>query len=275
MEWSKLKNVILLMLVCVNLILLLLVGSQASQNLRYQKETREAAQAVLEQGGITFAPEQFPADQSLPVVTVARDRSGEAGVAAALLGEVTLEGESEVRPRYSGPGGTAEFSMNGSFTVILQPGTWTRESGQDYEEASQTCLEAMGFTGTLEQANLNGSEKALTYCQNWENTPLFSCSVSLHWQEDNLIRVEGQWLEGSAVSSSSEELLTATTALVRFLAGINEGGYVCSRIDEMTFGYLSGSTTTLQVQLTPVWRFITDTGTYYIDAVTGAFTPLE
>lgn len=275
MEWSKLKNVILLMLVCVNLILLLLVGSQASRNFRYQEDTRQAAQAVLEQGGIAFEPERFPDDLSLPVLTVTRDRSDEADVAAALLGQVSLQGQSEVRPRYSGPGGTAEFSMNGSFTVVLQPGTWTRESGQSYEAASQACLDAIGFTGTLERADVNGSGSTLTYCQRWENTPLFSCSVTLYWQEDDLIRVEGQRLAGTVTSSSRDELLAATTALVRFLAGINEGGYVCSRIDEMTSGYLSGSSTTLQVQLTPVWRFVTDTGTYYIDAVTGAFTPLE
>ena len=144
MEWSKLKNVILLMLVCVNLILLLLVGSQASRNFRYQEDTRQAAQAVLEQGGIAFEPERFPDDLSLPVLTVTRDRSDEADVAAALLGQVSLQGQSEVRPRYSGPGGTAEFSMNGSFTVVLQPGTWTRESGQSYEAASQACLDAIG-----------------------------------------------------------------------------------------------------------------------------------
>ena len=141
MEWSKLKNVILLMLLCVNIILLLLVGSQASQDKRYQAETRQAAQAVLEQGGIDFTLDEFPDDLALSVTTVTRDRTGEAGIAAALLGEVTLEGESEVRPRYSGPGGVAEFSMNGSFTITLTPGTWRLESDQDYESSSQACLE--------------------------------------------------------------------------------------------------------------------------------------
>ena len=65
MEWSKLKNVILLMLLCVNIILLLLVGSQASQDKRYQAETRQAAQAVLEQGGIDFTLDEFPDDLAL------------------------------------------------------------------------------------------------------------------------------------------------------------------------------------------------------------------
>ncbi len=275
MEWSKLKNVILLMLLCVNAILLLLVGSQAGQDSRYQAETRQAARAVLEQGGISFALDEIPDDLTLPVTTVTRDRSGEAGIAAALLGEVTPEGESEVRPRYTGPGGTAEFSMNGSFIITFTPGTWTLEEGQAYEDASQACLDAMGFTGALSDLSRNGDETVLTYCQSWEGAPLFSCSVRLHWQGSDLIQVEGQRLDGTAAPASGKTLLSTPTILVRFLAGINEGGYVCSRIDAMDSGYLFTGNTTRQVQLTPVWRFVTDTGTYYVNAVSGEFTPLE
>lgn len=275
MEWSKLKNVILLMLLCVNLILLLLVGCQASQDLRYQTETRQAAQAVLEQGGISFTLDEVPDDLALPVITVTRSRSGEADIAAALLGEVTLQGESEVRPRYSGPGGTAEFSMNGSFTISLSSGTWTLEEGQTHAASSQACLDAMGFAGTLSDTVQVGEETILTYAQSWEGTPIFSCTLRLHWQGDTLIRVEGQRLDGSVSASAAKSLLSTPTVLVRFLAGINEGGYVCSRIDAMDGGYLFASNSTQQVQLTPVWRFITDTGTYYVNAFTGEFSPLE
>lgn len=275
MEWTKLKNVILLMLLCVNGILLLLVGSQASQDLRYQAETRQAAQAVLEQGGISFTLDEIPNDLLLPVTTVTRDRSGEAEIAAALLGEVALQGESEVRPRYSGPGGTAEFSMNGSFTIALLPGTWTLAEGQTYEASSQACLEVLGFTGTLSDTVQSGEETILTYTQGWEGSPLFSCTVRLHWQGEALLRVEGQRLDGSVSASVSKALLSTPTVLVRFLAGINEGGYVCSRIDAMDAGYLFASNSTQQVQLMPVWRFVTDTGAYYVNAVTGEFSPLE
>lgn len=274
MEWSKLKNVILLMLVCVNLILLLLVGTQASQDRRYREETRQAALEVLQRGGITYALEEIPEDLSLPVRTVTRDRASEAATAAALLGEVSLQGESEVRPLYAGAGGTAEFSMNGSFTITLQPGVWTREAGQDYEQAGDACLEAMGFSGVLQSSRLAGKQASLTYCQQWEGSPLFSCTVTLSWSGDSLVLVEGQRLAGTAGAASEQALLSSPTILVRFLEGVNAGGYVCSRIDAMTPGYLS-SGNSRQVQLTPVWRFDTDAGIYYVDALTGAFSSAE
>ena len=274
MEWSKLKNVILLMLLCVNAILLLLVGSQARVSTRYQEETKEAALSVLEQGGISFLLDELPDDLTLPVVTVTRDRSNESAIASALLGEVTLQEQNEVHPRYSGQNGTAEFSMNGSFTITLQPGVYTLD-GHDYDKSSQSCLKTMGLSGTLADKRLDGSETVLTYFQNWEGAPVFSCPVTLRWQGEDLIQIEGSRLDGTAASSAEEELLSTSTVLVRFLAVVNAGGYVCSRIEDMTSGYLSNSTTTRQVQLTPVWRFTTDTGAYYVDALTGDFTPAE
>lgn len=274
MEWSKLKNMILLMLVFVNVILLLLVGSQARMDSRYQAETKEAALAVLEQGGISFLLEELPNNLSLPVVTVTRDRSNEAAVAAALLGEVSLQEENEVRPRYSGQNGTAEFSMNGGFTITLSPGVRTLE-GRDYEKSSQACLEAMGFSGILADKALEDAETVLTYFQSWEGSPVFSCPAVLRWEGTELVCIEGARLEGTAAASAQEELLSTTTVLVRFLAGVNAGGYVCSQIEEMTPGYRFSSSTTRQVQLIPVWRFTTDTGVYYVDALTGAFSPAE
>ena len=133
----------------------------------------------------------------------------------------------------------------------------------------------MGITGTLEDLEMSGSDAVVTYCQSWEDSPLFFCPVIFYWQGEDLVRVEGQRLDGTVSESSNTKLLSTTTILVQFLAGINEGGYVCSRIDAMDGGYLLSSNTTRQVQLTPVWRFVADTGTYYVNAVTGEFSPLE
>ena len=124
MEWSKIKTIVLLMLVGVNACLLLLVGLRIGRGALYEDETRQAVVQVLERGGIAFELEQVPKDIDLPTLTVARDRDSEAEVSRVLLGEVTQTGESEVRPAYSGAGGTAEFSLNGSFTVGFDQARW-------------------------------------------------------------------------------------------------------------------------------------------------------
>ena len=125
--------------------------------------------------------------------------------------------------------------------------------------------------GILAARRQVGSQLVLTYRQQWEGYPLFSCLVSLHWQGDQLLLVEGQMLKGAAATTRNSPLLSTPAILVRFLEGMNQGGYVCSRIDTMTPGYLSSGLTS-SVQLTPVWQLTTDTGTYFIDALTGVFT---
>ena len=193
MEWSKLKNIILLLLVSVNAFLLILVGVQESRAARYEEDTRQAAVRVLEQSGITFGPERVPQEAGLSPLTVTRDRESEAIVAQTLLGDVSREGENDVRHRYSSVQGTAEFSMNGTFSVRFQPGAWAKEHERSYEDASQSCLERIDFQGTLisSESGERPGQTVLTYYQNWEGTPLFSCQVTLLWQDDTLLRQGG------------------------------------------------------------------------------------
>ncbi|MGN8896243.1 hypothetical protein [Flavonifractor sp. HCP28S3_F3] len=271
MEWSKIKTIILLMLVGVNAFLLLLVGMRAGRGALYEDETRQAAIQVLERGGIEFGLEQVPKDIDLPTLTVARDRESEHSMAQTLLGDVTQTGESEVRPSYTSQIGTAEFSMNGSFAVSFVQDRWRCSAGETLSEASQSCLEQIGFTGILDQSVTKDSTTTLTYLQEWEDSPIFSCSVTLVWEDQVLTSMEGSRLAGTVDSSSTQALLSTPTILMRFLSSVSEGGSVCSRIEAMTPGYLTvGSGRS--VQLTPVWRILTDTGAYYVDAVTGTVT---
>jgi len=272
MEWSKIKTVILLMLVGTNVFLLLLVGLRIGRGALYEDETRQAAVQVLERSGIEFGPAQVPKDIQLPTVTIARDRDSEYTVAQQLLGDVTQTGESEVRPAYSSAAGTAEFSMNGSFTVSFTQDLWRCQEGESLDDASQSCLKQIGFSGILEESVHLGTSSNLTYSQLWEESPIFSCQVTLFWEDNVLTGLEGSRLAGEVTASSTQTLLSTPTILMRFLASVSEGGSVCSRIESMSPGYLTGGSGR-SVQLTPVWRILTDTGAYYVDAVTGAVTP--
>ena len=275
MEWSKLKTIILLMLAGVNLFLLVLVGLRAGRGAFYEDETRQAAVQVLEQGGIAFGLERVPDDIRLPALSLTRDRDSEGTVAGILLGQVTqITEEGGVRPRYAGENGTAEFSMNGSFLVEFTKDAWSLQTGESVEDASRNCLAEIGFQASGSFVETRGDEAVFTCVQDWEGAPVFSCQVTLTWQEGVLRRMEGVRLAGQAAFSSELGLLSTPTVLLRFLAGISDGGYVCSRIDDMQAGYLTGGSGRT-VQLTPVWRMTTDTGYFYVDAATGAVTPAE
>ena len=273
MEWSKLKTIILLMLAGVNLFLLLLVGLRAGRGAVYEEEARQAAAQVLEQGGISFGLEQVPDDIDLPVLSLTRDRDSEAEAARALLGDVTQE-DAGARRRYTSELGAAEFSINGAFLVEFLGEAQSLQPGQRVEEASRDCLALMGFQAMEGRTETLGALTVFSCVQRWEGTPVFSCPATLTWQGDRLIRMEGVRLAGEASAGAGQSLLSTPTVLLRFLSGVNQGGYVCSSIEGMEAGYLaSGSGRT--VQLTPAWRMTTDTGYFYVDAATGAVTPAE
>lgn len=268
MEWSKIKNIILLILVLANVFLLILVGMREGRGVRYEEDTRDAAVATLERSGIAVALEHLPKEMELTALTVNRDRSGEAEAAEALLGGAVETGETDVRPRYTGPYGSMEFDMNGGFSAELEPGAWIAGEDEDYERASREALEILGFQGELLSSRTVPSGMELVFRQEWEDAPLFSCQVTLTWSDGSLIRMEGQRLVGTATPSSEGEPLSVANTLIRFLAGINEGGYVCSSIDGMEPGYVLSSSAR-PAQLSPVWRITTDTGVYYVDAMSG------
>ena len=162
--------------------------------------------------------------------------------------------------------------MNGSFTITLTGESWTCPPGQDIGQASRDCLEQMGFQAGEEELFTQGDTTWATYCQMWEGAPVFSCQVSLTWSGSVLTQVEGSRLSGESAAGSSSTLLSTLTVLMRFLAGVSQNGYICSQIRSMEDGYLA-SGSTRSVQLTPVWRISTDTGDYFVDAVTGTVTP--
>lgn len=275
MEWSKIKNIVILILLCVNVALLGLLLPMERQQARLAAETWTGAVSALERGGIAFAADAPPLQLELAPLTVTRDRTGEQAAAEALLGPLQEDtGSSAVRTLYTGSGGTAEFTMGGEFALYPLEGIRPLE-GESRDAAGRACLLQLGLTGRLVETRTEtlpggGERHILTYCQEWEGVPIFSCRTEVTWQEDALVSIQGERLVGTA-SPAPGEVLSTAGVLVRFLAGLNQAGDLCTRIDAMTAGYrVTGAR---PVQLTPVWSIETDNGTYCLNAIDGTLLP--
>ena len=57
MRWSKIKNIIILLLVVVNAFLLAQVGLREWRSRRDERETRERMIAILARNDVTYLPE--------------------------------------------------------------------------------------------------------------------------------------------------------------------------------------------------------------------------
>lgn len=275
MEWSKIKNIILLILLTVNLFLLVLVVFRAERSARYLESARENAVGLLEKNGIAVNVEDLPEDTSLAPLSMERDQQQEEDIAAALLGDVQGNGKSGV-VRYTGEKGTARFSRSGEFTVTLHPDAYPLGE-QTVREHAVSVLALLDFQAEVLTVEEEDGQTVVTARQLWQGTPVFPCTVTLVYGEDALLSIrEGSCrLTGTPATSGTAEQMSVVTALLHFLKGLGGLGDVCTSLTGITPGYTFSSGFSDPVVLRPVWYITTDTGAYYLDAETGALERVQ
>lgn len=265
MPWSKMKNIILVILAVTNLALLVLVGGQAIQGSRLLSRAREDAIQFLRNRGVEVNESIIPQSMELRPQSVERDLAGEERAAAALLGgPVTAESRGGEVYRYFNAKGSVQFHSDGTFSAQLEKGAFPL--GSDRAAGCLELMERMGAQGTI----LEEEGDELVFRQTWKGTPLFSQQVTLVCQENSLTAMtSGRQLVGSPQEDPARETVTVATALISFFNGVSALGDVCNRIDAIEPGYVAAASLSGPVLLTPVWRVTTDTGAYQLDTVTG------
>lgn len=270
MRWSKIKNMILLLLAMVNLFLLGIVGSRLWHTERGDWELRTRMLTVLERNNIAFLPEEIPGDMPLTArqVTLHRMDQEQAAGLVGTVTETTVSDEGALTCK--GTQGSVTFYPDGALDARFQPGACPVEDGR-LAEAGAALLSELG----LEVREVNRERESVTYLQLWEGSPIPQVTLTLTCQDGALDRLTGRAIVGTETPLTvSDGYLSASTALARFLGDLQKQVYVCSQITKLYPGYaVSGAGV---VKLTPTWYLETDTAwRCAIDGVTGLVTAEE
>ena len=179
MEWPKLKNIIIILLACVNLFLLVLALHREHESQGYSESAREDAITVLWNAcRIELDRDLLPEDMTLPVMVVERDPELERQQAAVLLGELSDDGGDAMR--YEGALGTAQFYINGAFSAEFHPGAYPvcEETPEDF---SLTLMERLDIEAQVVSADTGGwpGRAVVVVQQSWAGTPIFACTATL------------------------------------------------------------------------------------------------
>ena len=272
MEWSKLKNIIILLLVLVNGFLLVLVAMGREETQRYQASALAQAVEVLERGGIQVSQEGLEDAQGLSPQWMERDLEREGALARALLGE-TAEPENQGGGLYTYRGDRGEVNLRagGAVSARMSGEGWT---AGDPRSHAAGLLEEMGVEAQALDSDVDGGTGTVSFRQLWQGQPLFSCQVAFTYEEGRLTGMEGVLLvaDPARAVQSQGEAITLPTALLRFLDGILASGDVCSAIQSMQAGYLTSQSFSGSVTLSPAWLIRSNTADYFLDAVTGELT---
>lgn len=267
MRWSKIKNIIILLLVIVNGFLLAQVGLRRWQSERSERETRQRVIAILDRNGVDYLPDEVPGGLDLTSRRVTLSLPGEAE-AAILVGTVTDVQTTGGRTVYTGAEGSVSTTSTGELTVEFIHSEALSES------AVLERISKLGVTLRETGRTYDVGDPTVTYVQLWNGVPIPGERAVLTYAARCPYTLSLRFLAGEEETLPAEETVTAATALTRLLDELSRGGgYVCSQITDMYPGYLSGGTVT--VTLTPAWFIETDTWRFIVDGLTGAVSATE
>jgi len=271
-EWSKLKNIIILILVTLNAFLLFLVAERESQDTRSANSARADAIAVLQSNGVALEEDIVPKTMELPLLQVSRDLEQETLLAEALLGApVTVEARGGEVYRYHNATGSIQFHNGGEIVAQLEPGAFPL-NGHNAAQHAQEVLSRLNFQGEELETTLAGGSGVIVFRQLYNGVPLLDCQVTLSYAGGCLVGISnGRRLTGEPVAVQGHTI-TVPTALMRLYNGLKDLGDIYSRIESITPAYTLSVSLTGPSQLLPVWYVRTDTGSYQLSILDGSLT---
>lgn len=275
MEWSKIKTIILIILVGTNLLLLSFVLRQDIQAYTARRQARQDAITFLQNNGVAVDESIVPQEMELTTQEVQRDRDSEPKLAQALLGSSVEERNmgGEVY-RYYNQDGYIQFHGDGTFQGEFVDGLFPCDA-QSVRSYSVEILQRLNFQGEIQSVS-GDTEIKVVMRQVWDSVPLFDRQVTLTYRGGCLVSMTGgRRLNGTPQESGSRQTMQVPTALFRFYHGLTAMGDVCSRIDSITQGYIGATYSPGPSLLLPVWQITTDTGTYLLNTVTGEVSSTE
>lgn len=261
METRRLKNIVILILVLLNLFLAALLLNFRFQRTRARRDMLDELDALFSANAISLSENLELDVPQLPTLSVQRDLETEAEIAAMLLGEaVPAEYQGGGIYSYTGASGTVHFRSGGNFDY--SPGTLHMEDPQAF------CLDFCAAFGYEPTADLSEDTGTFAAVQSLEGNAIYNCTVLFEFRSGDLVSLTGTYAS-TASTAVSQTSLTAVDALVQMLNYRNETGMVCNSIQRIVPVYELQSGPSAALQLAAKWQITADAYEYYVDCSTG------
>ena len=271
MNWSKVKSVMIVFLILVNLSLLSYI---VYEEVRVNKQNSQMAQttASLLKSRHIIVDEKMIADcsKSEKVQSVYVDNiiSNYFEFAKKVLGDSSAQISQN---RYQSKLGTIDF-MGDIFKAKATDNKYLYEKNittQDAEKIITQYLNSLGINTEKTRVKLteeNGMYE-LVYTKKINSLPVFQTYITIKADNSGINSIYGNWYNINSQNSSVIELKSISGVLVEYMnkkSDLNTD----IQINGISLGYsaLNPDVYHESVFLTPVWKISDSTGDYYIDA---------
>lgn len=266
MSGSRIKNLILLVLTASALCLVLVVVPNRMAQIHEQRQMLEQLRTLYGGYGISLELDELPRSATLYSVEL----GGEQQTAVqALLGQkaVMTSDPDRFETEYSSELGTLQLTRTGGFSAVL---TGSKRAGQP-EAAARKLLRSMGFqAASVQQLQQADGTAVVQAGQSLLGVPVFGSMLQLTYRQEQLVQLEGTFYLGSESITrvSEQQSISCADALTQLLASRDVLGWVGESVWQLTQGYLPTETAASGIRFVPVWYIETDSGSFYVNAIT-------
>lgn len=264
METAKIKNIILVILLLLNGFLLSLIVMDKSSSISSESAAAQTVTHILEDAGISVSGSVDMSQEAPAAYELTRDMDTELSMVRRLLPDARAQDQGGNIILYSASGGQASLRGSGETDFLFTSGQYSR--GKSAVNTVGRIMKKLGLE--YDEASVRSSGGAEAMCA-FKGYPVYNASLSFTFGTDKLMMISGTRLMDNAAEKSDARPMDILTVLLRFLEITREEGFVCSRLSEVSAGYIMSVPVSGESSLTPVWHFVTNTGELYINALTG------
>lgn len=260
MQWSRVKTILIAILLLVDSFLIAMLGGKALFAYQRRQEMREHVQTVLEKSEITLADSmKIPGSALMPQLSIDRSRSDEAALANALLGgmaERRAEGEES---HFESAHGEVIWNEQGEISARLTPADYKMPEAAQIRVRAAEILQAAGLhmPDLVWQVEGNAAAASVRIA----GYEVFNRSLTIEFTKRDVC-ITGRWTFDLPYATKSD-----------FYADYNPADALmifaqygpASQIESMEPGLLLTNTAGNHFQVGPVWRIVTSRGTFFVD----------
>ena len=266
MDSRKLERILLLIAALLNVFLLIAVLSDSVQERRSNTETVASLTALLNENGIEAADGAIRIRSAPPRCTLTRDMAAEQRIMTRLIDtKQTLDQGGNIY-FYSGTKGQALLRGSGEIDALFTIGAVSERGGAG--STAKRILRRYGVKALLADDTAQNGEVVDFYAA-VDGIPVYNAVLRFTFAEGSLSMLAGTRCFDVVEKETDDGLLDSVSVLIRFVEIVRNEGYICSRIDAVTPGYVQTVTRSGEAELTPIWQIETDAGALLIDAETG------
>ncbi len=257
----------MLIVALLNVFLLIVVFTDSAQERRSSAETVASLTAMLKENGIEVSDGAIRIRPAPSRCTLTRDMAAEQRITNRLIDtKQTLDQGGNIY-FYSGTKGQALLRGSGEIDALFKTDAVPQHGGA--ESAAKRLLRRWGIRAVPAEETERGGETAALYAT-VDGIPVYNAQLRFTFAEGSLNMLTGTRVFDTVVKETEDGLLDSVSVLMRFMEIVRNEGYICSRIDALSPGYVQTVTRSGEAVLNPVWRIETDAGALLIDAETGS-----